>query len=269
MRRALAWIMPGLLLIAADAHAAAWTLKAGEGQILNNVYYYNSDRFIDSAGHGIEQPDYNKIEYNPYIEYGLSDSATIGISPSFQYVRQDIPGVDEENANLADTEFFFRKRLFFDGENVIALQPLVKIPGPYDKSDFPVLGQDQVDAELRLLYGRSFGQGLRHYVNLEAAYRFRAEAPDDELRFASTLGYRLNDRWQLLGEVNATISLGDDSAAAPLLANSLDYDLVKLQLSAIYWLTPLDALQFGLYHSVWERNTGEGGGFLISYWYRF
>lgn len=257
------------LLISAKANAAAWTLEKGHGQIINNFTYYQSDNYVDSSGKSTPQKSYSKYEYNPYIEYGLTDSITLGLSPSLQYVAQEIGGTDEDNANLADTEFFVRKRLFYDGQNVIAIQPLIKLPGAYDAGDLPQLGQSQIDYELRLLTGRNFGIKGRHYLNTEIAYRVRTETPGDEIRLASTLGYRVNERWQILGEANGTFAVDGAGGGNALLSNSFDYDLVKLQLTTLYWWNPKWALQFGGYHSVYTRNTGEGGGALFGVWYRF
>lgn len=257
------------LLIGAELKAAAWTLEEGHGQIINNFTYYQSDTYVNADGRSSTQNTYSKYEYNPYIEYGLTDTVTLGLSPSLQYVTQQIGISDEENANLADTDFFIRKRLFSDGKNTISIQPLVKLPGAYDTGDLPQLGQSQIDYELRLLYGRNFGLQGRHYLNSEVAYRVRTETPGDELRLASTLGYRVNERWQILGEANGTFAVDGAGAGGTLLSNSFDYDLVKLQLSGLYWFSPKWALQFGGYHSVYARNTGEGGGALIGLWYRF
>ena len=266
MRLALA--MLGLFLCT-ELNAAAWTLDQGHAQIINNFTYYTSDRYVDSDGHSSKQDTYNKFEYNPYMEYGLTDSITLGLSPSFQYVTQKIFGTDQDNYNLADSEFFVSKRLWTDGQNVISVQPLVKVPGAYDKNDLPVMGQSQVDYELRLLYGRSFGDQGKHYWNTEVAYRVRTETPGDEWRMATTLGYRINDRWQILGEADGTFAADGAGNNSELLSNSFDYDLVKLQLSGIYWFNPKWAAQLGVFQTVYERNTGEGTGGLFSVWYRF
>lgn len=255
------------LLGAPAVFAAAWTLDEGKGQVINNITYYTTDRYTDAAGNSSAQPDYGKLEYNPYIEYGLTPTVTLGLSPSFQYVRQDIAGVDESTIGLADTEFFVRKRLFFDGENVIAIQPLIKVPGPYDADDAPALGQGQVDAELKLLYGHSFEGG--HYANLEAGYRLRFESPSDEYRLNAAFGYRPADEWLLLLEGQGIFAADGAGSGAFQLANSADYDLVKLQLSAVYWLNEEVGLQFGGFRNLYARSTGEGGGFLFALWYRF
>ncbi len=257
------------LFVCGEANAAAWTLEKGHGQIINNFTYYESSKYTDANGHSSAQPSYNKYEYNPYIEYGLTDTVTLGLSPSLQYVTQQIGINDEENANLADTEFFIRKRLFSDGRNIISIQPMVKLPGAYNSGDLPQLGQNQMDYELRLLYGRNFGIQGRHYLNTEIAYRVRTETPGDEIRLASTLGYRVNERWQILGETQGTFAVDGAGGGSTLLSNSFDYDLVKLQLSTLYWFNPKWALQFGGYQSVYARNTGEGGGALLGLWYRF
>lgn len=259
------------LLICTNLHAAAWTLNEGEGQIINNFTYYTSDRYVDEHGKSSSQEPYKKYEYNPYIEYGLTNTVTLGLSPSFQYVTQKMFGDEQTNSNLADSEIFIRTRFYNDGQNVISIQPLVKLPGAYDKKDFPVLGQEQLDYEMRLLYGRNFGNQGRHYWNSEVAYRVRTETPGDEWRLATTLGYRVAEHWQIIGEAQSIFAVdgaGTGSGSA-LLSNAFDYDLVKLQLSGLYWFSPKWSLQVGMFQTVYERNTGEGTGGLFSIWYRF
>lgn len=257
------------LLISTEVNAAAWAVAKNRTQVIHNFNYYQSNSYNDANGKSTPQNTYTKYEYNPYIEYGLTHSVTLGLSPSFQSVSQRIGAPDEDNTNLADTDFFIRQRLFSDGKNTISIQPLIKLPGFYDAGDLPQLGQDQMDYELRLLYGRNFGIKGRHYLNTEIAYRVRTETPGDEIRLASTLGYRVNERWQILGETNGTFAVDGAGGGNQLLSNTFDYDLVKLQLSTLYFFNPKWALQFGGYHSVYARNTGEGGGALIGLWHRF
>lgn len=266
MRRYL--YMIGLVaLVPVNALAAAWTQDAGDWQLINNIFYYGTDSYRDASGQKSKQPFYNKIEYNPYLEYGLSDDVTLGLSPSFQYVRQDIPAVDADNIGLADTEFFVRKRIFWDGQNVLSIQPLVKIPGPYDNDDTPSLGQGQTDAELKLLYGHAFDDA--HYLNLEAGYRYRFAAPGDELRFNAAYGYRPASDWLLLFEGQGIFAVEGAGGNTAFISNSADYDLVKLQMSAVYFLTEQTGLQIGAFNHVYARNTGEGGGVIVSLWHKF
>ena len=267
MRCALALLLG--LLICTELNAAAWTLDKGHAQVINNFTFYTSDQYVNKDGHSIHQETYKKWEYNPYMEYGFTNSVTLGLSPSFQYVTQNIFGKDRENYNLVDSDIFIRKRLYSDGQNVISIQPLIKLPGFYSDKDLPVLGQNQIDYELRLLYGLSFGTQGKHYWSSEVAYRVRTELPGNEWRLASTLGYQLTDRWQVLGEVNGIFAADGAGDGTLLLSNSYDYDLVKVQLSGLYWFKPNWALQLGAFQTVYERNTGEGTGALFSVWYRF
>ena len=257
------------LLICTELHAGAWTVDGDPGQLINNFSFSTSDRSVDRYGDSKHAETYKKWEYNPYFEYGVTNAVTFGLSLSLQDVTQRIANIDEQNANIADSEFFVRTRLYTDGQNVISIQPLIKVPGEYGKNDQPALGQKQFDYEMRLLYGRSFGDNGRHYWNNELAYRLRSGIPGDEWRLATGLGYRLTDSWQILGEAQGTFAADGAGSGNALLSNAYDYDLVKLQLSGLYIFNPKWALQLGVFQTVYERNTGEGTGGLFSVWYRF
>jgi hypothetical protein len=67
-----------------------------------------------------------------------------------------------------------RYKLLDNTFGIVSTQALVKIPGPYDRSDPLPLGNGQFDGELRLLYGRSLYPLLPAYGNVEIGYRWRA-----------------------------------------------------------------------------------------------
>lgn len=254
-----------LCLLPSIAFAGAWTLEEDQWQLIETGSYYGTNRYVDSKGDSYGGFTYQKWEEKPYLEYGLTPDITLGATTTIPYIQQDIPGVSYYTWGLADTEFFVRKRMFFDGDNVISIQPLIKIPGPYD-SDSPVpLGQGQVDAELRALYGHTFSEDL--YVDAEIAYRHRFGFPGDEIRLAASAGYFVTSWWQVVLKSDAIFAVnGADDLG--FISNGFNYDLVKLQLSDIFWLSDSIAVELGLFQHVYARNTGAGGGVLLSLWFR-
>lgn len=262
-------------LIPASSHAAAWTQPYGEVQFFENynIYttqYTNVERFsIGSSTVTVsEEERFVKMEFKPLLEVGATEDLTLGISPSLQELTAINGGGYHINWGLADVDFFLRQKLWTDGFSVISVQPLVKMFGIYDEAESPSLGQKQVDLELRGLYGFSFKENTRwHYVNIEGAYRKRMEEPSDEMKFEASLGYEFYPRIQIVPQISGTFAVNKSNNADSLATNSNDYDLVKAQLSFVKRYKENHAIQVGGYTHVYSRNTGDGVGFLLSYWY--
>lgn len=266
----LALLLLGLVGVAGQAQAAAWTLPEGDSQLIVTNGYFSSDTYKDHRGDSQTQPTYRKYESQLYLEHGLQDGLTLGASVPVFSASQRILNQSESAMGLGDIELFARQRIFQNQDFIFSLQPLLKIPGFYNEDDPLAIGRHQFDAELRALLGGNFGEGDRHYWNMEAAYRHRMEAPGDEWRIAAALGFRVAEDWQLISEMFGTFAVDGAGGSAPiLLNNTADYDLLKLQLSALYWYSPQWGLQLGANHSAYARNTGEGQTYFMAIWYRF
>ncbi len=255
-----------VLFASFPAYSAAWLQDEGRLQLINNFTWYSTESFFNTNGDRLPQAEFTKLEYNPYAEYGLSKETTVGISTSFQSLSQG----SQDNSGLGDTEIFFRKQLFKDDWTVISYQPLIKIPGFYSETRQPLLGNKQIDVELRALYGTSF-QFIEqyHYVNLELAYRRKFEKPQDEIRFDATLGFKPKPDILLLAQIFSIFSVDTANVASFQNANSTDFDLTKLQLSAVKDLSETMSVQLGIFRNLRGRNTGSGGGVLLSVWLKF
>ncbi len=255
---------------AGDAWAAAWLQKEGHGEVIVNAVYYTTESSFARDGEKLVQPRFIKKEINPYIEYGLSRSITIGANASLQDITQEPRG---ETFGLSDIEVFSRAQIWRHGGTVISLQPLVTLPGFYDKNENPALGNGQADVEMRMLLGHGFQitgwNAQRHFANLEAAYRRRLGSPGDEVRVDGTLGLRPTEHTLVLNQVFSVFSLDDSTISPVLLANSRDYDVVKYQASVVRELTSETSLQLGVFRHIAGENTGGGGGALLSIWRKF
>ncbi len=260
-----------ITFLSSNAYSAAWLQKSGDWQVISNFNYYSTSSYFNSDGDSLPQKKFIKGEVNPYIEYGLTDKLTVGISPSFQYLLQnDSADKSQNNYGLADSEVFLRKKIWNDYSSVLSLQGLVKIPGPYSTGQIPTLGLKQYDVEARILYGKNLLINYyKPYINLEVAYRKRMEEPSDEFRFDTSVGLNLTDNYMILGQVFNVYSLGDIGNQKFITVNSFDYSLSKVQLSAVKKLSERLSLQLGVYKNIWGRNTGKGGGILVSLWKKF
>ncbi len=252
------------------AYAGAWTQPPGHGQIIYSSSAYATESYFDNRGRRQSQPLYRKLEFNPYIEYGLFDGVTIGASLSYQYADQDVLFGRFWHRGPGDSEFFIRKRLWQQDGFVVSTEPMVKLPSPTSPAVYPRLGSSTPDAGLGFLFGYGFGSGdLHHFADIDIGYRYRFGAPQDQIRLAGTLGYSLTPNWMAMPQVFITRRRGTMQMPMFTLSPADDYDLVKLQLSAVYKFNEKISLQCGMFSHVAGKNTGGGGGLTVSLWQSF
>lgn len=268
-----AWLLSlcSVALTAGAAHAGAWLQPEGRGQIILNGYYYTADEFFNNQGQRRSQPDYVKYELNPYLEYGLTDTLTVGTNLSLQRAAQDIAtGGQNTNFSLGDSEFFLRAPLWQEGNWMVSASPMIKLPSPESSNSVPKIGGTHPDAGLGISAGYGFGEGnSHHFANLDTMYRYRFGDPKDQINIAATLGWDLSPEWVLMPQIFLTYRVKSPQAATFTQSSGDDYNLVKLQLSAVYRWDASTSLQFGGFGDVDGKNTGVGRGTLFSLWRKF
>lgn len=260
-----------IFLFPISANSAAWLQKEGQGQVINSVFVYTTKSSFDNNGNKTSQKRFTKIEDQLYAEYGLTKDITIGANPSFQYLERDENIGETKNHGLADTEVFVRGKVWNNDKSVLSIQPLIKIPGPYEENEPLPLGRKQFDAEIRGLFGHGFElYGNNHFVNAELAYRKKMEAPGDDVRFDLTLGIRPEEKTIIMLQAFNTFSVNSSGSAAPFqISSPTDYDLTKLQISGVLEVYKGVSLQIGAFQNFHGKNTGSGGGGMASVWVNF
>ena len=270
------------------AFAGAWTQKKGDGLLILNHSYYRASEFINNAGRKQSQPLYQKAEWNPYIEYGLTDKITIGANLFVQYLRQDTKqsitqqitpfttvtttyNGSANNIGIGDSELFARFRLYQKDGFVLSAEPMFKVPSFWSYTDLPDVGNSQPEAALTLSGGYGFkAYGQNHFVNLDTGYRYRAGREKDQIRIAATLGLSLDSQWMIMPQLFITRRTSSPSAASTFNeAGSNDYNLTKAQLSAVYKMWDDTSLQVGGFYHADAKNSSTGGGVLIALWQPF
>lgn len=251
--------------------AGAWPQKAGEGMLILNSTYYTADEYFDNSGKTTSLPRFDKYELNPYLEYGYSDAITLGANIYLEHNTSDglASAPPNDNTGLGDSEFFLRARLWEQGRFVISAEPLIKLPSPSANTQSGSVGSDNIDVAM----GLSFGYGLpmygrNHYVNLDTSYRYRTGGQADQIRLAATAGINLTPQIQLLPQAFAYYRTSDPYQASFTQSPEDDYNLLKLQLSAVYHFKTVSVQAGGFIHAEGE-NTGAGHGGLFSVWRKF
>jgi hypothetical protein len=250
-----------LFAAAGPALGGAWTMPPGHGQVTISTTASQADASFDSQGSIYDTPRYRKLEAEALLEYGANDRLTVLLGPGFQHI--DIaPPVDASRTGAGYTEFGGRYRLLRGSDWVFSGQGLMRVPGTTDAGNPAAIGYTGTEFDARLLFGKSFtANGLPAFVDLEAAQRFRSEAPD-EFRFDATLGVRVAPRWQLLAQ-SFTVIAESDTALIP------NYDYSKLQLSAVYDIDAHWSMEFGGFATVLGRNAIQENGLVGGLRYNF
>jgi hypothetical protein len=162
------------------------------------------------------------------------------------------------------------KLLDSDRIGVVSSQLLVKIPGAYDSRDPLPLGNGQFDTEARLLYGRSLYPLLPGYGNVEIGYRWRAEAPSDEIRYLVEFGLDITRDFYTRAKLDGTISVNNgkkrDSGGNPTTTNN--FDLGKLDLTVGYKAAPNWGVEVSYVPTIYGQNTAAGATYSLAVYYK-
>jgi hypothetical protein len=264
LKRCAAFVLAALWVPSA-AWASAWTLPEGTGQWLATLDASTATEFWEKNGALAPTPRYNKVDADVLIEYGITDRLTVLIDPGLQHI--DVaPPVGAQRTGLDYTEFGARYAFFQDPAWVLSGQATLRIPGTFDTSNPAAIGYTDVESDLRLLLGHSFGiAGRASFFDIEVAERVRTAGYPSEFRVDATLGTYVAPRWLLLLQGFNVISEGTGNV--DYTGGSYDYE--KVQLSAVYALTPTWSLQGGGYVTYAGRNALEENGLILGVWHRF
>ncbi|MDB5600163.1 MAG: hypothetical protein JWN71_2207 [Xanthobacteraceae bacterium] len=252
-----------LLAFPAAAHAGAWTLDAGQGIAVVTGSTASADKVFDGSGNTQSIPRYRKSELQALLEYGATGWLTLMLAPSLQHVGID-PPFGGQRSGLGYTDLGARARLGGGDSWVLSAQTMFRIPGTFDKSNPAAIGYTDPELEFRGLFGYSFKAGATPaFLDVQLAQRFRFDGPPNEFRADVTLGVRPEERWLFMMQSFNVVSEGAGDWNLP------SYSYSKLQLSAVYELTPKVALQLGGYTTYWGRNALQENGLVAGAWYRF
>lgn len=248
------------------AHAGAWVQPKGKGLFITQATYYTTSSYYDADGVKQPQPRFTKHELQPYAEYGVSDAFTLGGSLYLDHVAQS----HDKNQGIADPQIFLRARLYEDAQQVVSLEPLLKLPSHFQSDSGPQGGSRSRDLELSLRYGRN--QPLltaRDYVDVRLGYRDRTRGLKSQLLMDAAVGIKANDAWEFTPALRGTMATAATDAASYSENGEQDYSLLKAELGVIRHLNDDEWLQATLFDHVAGIQTGDGFGVSLGYAQRF
>jgi hypothetical protein len=264
LKRCVAFALVALAAPSA-ARASAWTLPEGTGEWIATLDASTATEVWEKNGALASTPRYNKVDVDLLVEYGITDNLTFIFDPGVQHI--DIaPPVSAERTGFDYTETGARYSFFHDPTWVLSGQATLRIPGTDDTSNPAAIGYTDVETDLRLLVGHTYDiAGLPSFFDLEAAERVRTAGLPSEFHFDATFGTYVAPRWLLLLQGFNVVSEG----AGNVSYTGGSYDYEKLQLSAVYAVTPTWMLQGGGYVTYAGRNALEENGLIFAVWHRF
>lgn len=256
------------LSLSCEIMAGAWTAKEGASYHKLAVNYFFSDENFDSDGDRMDaSSDFTDLNLSYYMEYGIRDNLTAFLSIPYKWIENDPNvGSSAESYGIGDQEYGLRYNIFNDDRGVFSVQGLVKVPDLHDEDpgDLP-LGNDQVDYEVRFLYGRSL-YPKPVYFGLEAGYRFRRQAPSDEIKYLVEIGYDINEKSYVRAKLDGTLSV-DNADTAPTTGVGGNptlgpaFDLGKLELTGGYKIDKKFSTEFTWTPNIYGQNTAAGNNF--------
>lgn len=259
--RVMALFCLAVYLLSSPAYSGAWTQDTGKGLFVQNFSYYSTSRYFDNSGKKQHFSRYSKYELNPYLEYGLRDWLTVGANLFADRTSQN----NVSNWGISDSEFFARTRLWKENAFVFSAEPNIKLPSLDKRSEQPQIGNNNYDVGINFSGGYGFKTwGLDHFIDLAAGYNHRFGTPNDQLKFSATAGVSLTKNSMLLTQIFNTTRLDNLFNPAFTQSSSDDYNLTKLQISAMYKIDEKFSLQLGAFSHIAGDNVGSGTGTIFA-----
>lgn len=263
-------LVPAMLVLSAiSSWAGAWTQKQGHLYDRLAVNYYFADRNFDSDGDRVDfanDGEFTDYNLSNYLEYGLTDTLTVLNSVAYKRIQSDDDLREETTWGIGDIDLGLRYKLLENKAGIFSVQGLAKIPEAYDEDDRLPLGNGQYDLEAKLLYGRSLWPVIPGYTNVELGYRWRDQAPSDEIRYLVEFGVDLSKDFYTRAKLDGIYSLDNgsrrDDSGNPTTTNN--FDLGKLDLTVGYKLTPAWGVEVAYTPAIYGQNTAAGATYTLA-----
>lgn len=232
-------VVIGKMVVCPVAHAGAWTLPAGETQIITGATASNANATFGKSG-GATPVLFHKLLFGSYVEHGILDSVTLIFAPEYVMATEEGPNQPLIHAQDFAAKVGVRVRLE-QSFGVFSVEGSYKTAGGFDMS--VTTGNDSgKEFELRLQYGTNFRLFRRDgYADLEVGERYITGARPSETAVDFTLGLKVTKKITLMAQSFNIVS--DGSGTAP------------------YRYYRSHKVEFGVLQRLWRGVYLESGGF--------
>lgn len=246
-----------------------WQQDKGEFLLSPFLSNYRATAYRDRSGQRInftDQGQFSNVNPRLYFSMPIKNYKVnlFGTVPLFfnQY-RDD--NQTQKNTDWGELELGARVHLSQLKNNYLLGAVTAFFP-VYSNDKVPFTGYDRFGLEGRLmLYGNAPWLGSsNNFHKLEAGVRYFF--PDDplQLRIYASEGIRFGGKWVALGELDCIFSTSENSEFFEgNLQLVSDFSMVKAAMNLGYEFTPDLALYGGLFHDIYNRNSGIGSGFQL------
>lgn len=257
---ALLWV-----LSVSIAHAGAWNLAPGDGQIISTYDYSEASSTFSDVEDDDNMLSFSKNEGRIFIEHGLTKDWTFVGNGAHQTIQLSGTGSDINFSDFADIELGLRYQIARKDNYAVALQGSYIIGGGPPSSILDINGPGD-SVELRGFVGQS--KALKK-VSLfyEAQLAIRSENFDDieEWHSELSLGIKAAKKYTVIGQFfhSDIAAFGRDGFFVP------SQQITKLKASFVYEYKPNRLVQIGVQETVQGRNTIRERGLTLGTWLRY
>lgn len=261
MKRAMA-----LMLLPCAAHAAAWTERHGDWQILTSAIFSDATRSFDDHGSASYPERFQRLLFTTDTEFGLTDKVTLLLrtETADAHLRNGATLTNAlDNAVEAGARWRFARPGWLADDDVLSLEVSGRKAGAFNFAYSANATSGGTDAGARLLYGAGFRLWHRDgFLDAEAGYRWVSAPRPDQYIADATAGLWLTPRWMMMLQ---TFNLVSGSAVAPY----VPFRIHKLEASLVWKLTRRFSLQAGGIVTPAGRNALAERGAQLSLWTNF
>ena len=249
-------------LAPAAASAGAFLQLPGAGQVILGATFTRAGRAFDARGRSVRRTAYRKSEVQAYAEYGLSEAATLIVSPSLMQFHA--AGSASGYAGLSESEIGAKVRLLLLGPAILSAQATLRSSGDVaGRGESRLAGPAGLRADLRLMAGTGFQLwDMSGFADAEAGIRTPARQRGAEAHADLTAGIRPVPSVLLMAQSFSTLSARIQGDRGPRQTH-------KLQLSAVFDIAPAVSVQLGGFAALAGRNAPRERGAVTAVWLRF
>lgn len=246
------------------ARASPWTRSKNQFLFISRADYFSTDLKDISVDGALVDGEFERVETNNYIEYGLTDAITVGGKAFYgtNWLRRG--SETETESGFSEIELFAQQQVYRDPRHAVAVKLTTAGPTAFTSGIRPDLENKDFDVEASALYGATIVyRPVRLFAAAEAGFRKRFGAPADQVRFLTTIGFEPSGRWVFMLDTFSIKSLENEAPGG------VDFDVFKVRPSVSWRASSRVAVQAGIEEELAGRNIVQGRTFFIGLWTRF